>query len=250
MSTFDTFLRNNSQEHLPPKRNIDPTVNTLYHSTSESGAKAILSGLGIVPRSHTGIDSRYKDFPSNPDYVYLSYSHGAYFAGSVAGDQQSITGELAKASILEIDGNKLDKSLFYPDEDFLEQHGRRNNDGITGNIYTRTAYYRENMSNYAELWESCFKLSGSIAYFGMIPLHAIKRICHIDWKLIENKTLLKIYETYFRRKAPSYINYPHYGASQRELTELFFGDRTLVNGDRFRINSSALSVVKNKKYKK
>jgi hypothetical protein len=240
---------------LPPTRTITPTFDTLYHATSVDNALAILNGNGILPRKELGTESRFKDFPSNPECVYMSYSHGAFFAGGIAGGKATLPGKrgerygLANAIILEIDATMLDTALCLPDEDYLEQHGRYAGDGIPGSIYTRTAHYRDNLVNYADRWEECFRNVGSVAYRGTVPLGAIKRMTFINWEFFDPRVLMDMYHTYLESCVPAPALYPHFGATQRELTQLFFGDRKSVNGKRLRLNRFAIQTVKNKHYK-
>jgi hypothetical protein len=185
----------------------------------------------------------------------MSYSHGAFFAGGIAGGKATLAGErggkfgLANAVILEIDATILDCTLCYPDEDYLEQQGRLSNDGISGDIVKRTAYYRENMLK-SDRWEECFNTVGSTAYRGIVPVSAIKRMTTIDWDSFDPKMLWDIYRLYLEGSVPSPILYPYQGMTQKELTELFFGDKTHVNGGRIRLNKSVFNVVRNRMYKK
>lgn len=257
---IETLLNNlvtpNLKLKLPPTRTITPTFDTLYHTTSVDNAMAILNGNGILPRTELGTDSRYKEFPSNPECVYMTYSHGAFFAGGIAGGKATLPGArgkrfgLANAVILEIDGTMLDTSKCLPDEDFLEQHGRLTGDGINGNIHHRTAYYRERLSDFSDRWEDCFSNVGSVAYRGIVPISAIRRFSTINWEYFDPRMLMDIYHSYFEFSVPSPALYPYFGASQRELTKLFFGDRTKVNGKRIRLNRLVTRVDKNIHYKK
>jgi hypothetical protein len=248
-------MTNFLQKSLPPKRNVTPVIDTIYHATSETVANRILSGEGIVPRSKLGTTSRYSDFPSNPECVYLTYSHGAFFAGSVAGGSFSPTDDctrgsrmLARCAILEIDGKMLKIEKCYPDEDYLEQSGR-NIDSINGNIFNRTDHYRSRMFDFSSRHAECFATVGSIAYRELIPVTAIKRVAFINWDNINDAVLMKMYFTYFQGNSPSLDDYTHMGATHRELTELFFGDRSTVNGERLRLKKG-VTVVKNKRYRK
>ncbi|MFZ2949570.1 MAG: hypothetical protein WA003_08805, partial [Desulfuromonadaceae bacterium] len=156
--------------------------------------------------------------------------------------------DLLPAAIFEIDGKMLDVGLCYPDEDYLEQAGR-SSDSVAGRMYERTAYYRDNMFSFAGRHEECFNAVGSIAYRGIVSVNMIKRVTYIDWDAFNYSVMMKIHDKYFLGGSSALDDYPYNGASQRELTKLFFGDTSFVNEQKYRIRK-AITVVRNKKYRR
>lgn len=241
------------------ERPITPKISSIYHSTSTEIAKKIMSGEGIVPRSITGLSSKYDDFPSNPECVYLTYSHGAFFASSQTGDDRILKAraqggriEDLSSAIIEIDGTLLDESLFYPDEDFLEQ-SNLGKDDIKGGEKERTAYYRSIMLERQSEWQEGFAGCGTIAYRGVVPVSAIKRVAYVNFLGNSNpkvgKQLATMLMDYISGDFNSYKRFPLFGQTHRELTEAFFGDRRHVNNKLVNV-SKAVRVQYNTKYKK
>lgn len=260
MSSSFNLMPGAIKEHtqlLPPKRPITPEICSVYHATTELNAKNILNGKGIIPRSLLGIESRYTENPSNYECVYLTYSHGAFFAVSQNSDHDVLKSQtasmngFANSAIIEIDGTKLDEMLFYPDEDYLEQTGK-GKDSVSGNEKARTAYYRNEMFKHQSRWQDGFNAAGTIAYRGIIPVAAIKRVSYITWMPKNPQSCLSIFKImakYTNGDFNSVARFPYLGATHRELTELFFGDRKNVNGEKHNVKG-CISVVKNPKYKK
>ena len=87
----------------------------LYHGTAGENVAGILK-RGVKPRRVTGKNNWKHTVASNPHAVYLTSAYGGYFAHQAA--KTSLLG------IVEVDTHFLDRELFRPDEDFLEQATR------------------------------------------------------------------------------------------------------------------------------
>lgn len=149
----------------------------LYHGTSSKIAKKALK-TGLLPRSITGTSQWEHTIDSNPDCVYLTDAYPLYFSVNAANTKNS------QPAIIEIDTDKLDQSKLYPDEDVLEQAGRKADDlPKDWDMNKRTEHYRTLLPMYNRgEWKKSLEAMGTCAYGGTIPPEAITRIVIIDHK--------------------------------------------------------------------
>lgn len=190
----------------------------LYHGTDEKTARKILKE-GILPRSmrkRSGRGNWEHTVTSNADTVYLTDIYGPYFAMN-AGKKVS-----NRFAVVRVDTDKLDESLFRPDEDCLEQGTRsippekRQPLGVT-DMKTRTLWFRDNIDLYADAWPVSLQTLGTVGYKGHIPVEAIDAVSFYDWKssaaltsnIMDAMVILGNHRWCFRR----------YNA----ITEFFFG---------------------------
>ena len=147
----------------------------LYHGTSASVAD-IAKVNGLLPRGMFGGESRWKEYPSRQDCVYLTSLLGGYFA--LATDDPTI---------IEIDTTFLDTGSFWPDEDFVEQVSRKKK--ARKKMICRTSGIKENLEQYAGAWvidgqqmkgwEASLYGLGTCAYRGVVPPEAITKIVYL-----------------------------------------------------------------------
>lgn len=120
---------------------------TWFHGTSTWHWKQ-MGNQGLRPRGATGVPPSYQmgANPSNPENIYLMDNDGnaVRFAAREAASKASRKGHEAKPIVLKIDGRKLSKRNFRPDEDSDENQ-----------------------------WEKSVWKMGAVAYEGEIPVEAI-----------------------------------------------------------------------------
>lgn len=144
----------------------------LYHGTSARYLEAILK-YGIRPRNETG-NSNWEKFKSRPDLIYLTTAYPLYFAANTT---EVKNGE--SALIVEIDSRRLNKDLFYPDEDFIAQviaHREGRSLEIVQKEVTR------DLEGYRHTWEKSLKGMGTCSYQGTILTETIDKYVVIDLK--------------------------------------------------------------------
>ena len=186
----------------------------LYHGTSERNLKVILK-KGLLPRSTSKRRTNWDRNPSHPEAVYLTNAYAGFYANASCKGRE-------RWAILEIDTDKLSPFAFAPDEDFLEQAGRKS-DGIPGDIHQRLTALREDLdviyggdleSKYVAL---SLKHLGNCTYFGAIPLGAISRIALVDTKVA------KPFVYWAFDPCILLMNYAVMGASYRNTLNWLFG---------------------------
>jgi hypothetical protein len=193
----------------------------LYHGTSGKIADQVLS-QGLQTRSqHMKTSNWQHSIESNPDAIYLTDSYAPYFAVNATEIPEHGTLEWEaggyEAAVIQIDVNKLDHSKLVPDEDVLEQSGRKR-DRVGGSMKLRTRWYRNRIHKYAgtDAWLTSLKIMGTLGHMGSIPVEAITRIAY--WDL---------------RKAPTFTfdnmdaiiclaNYQFVGDKYRNFTNMLF----------------------------
>lgn len=193
----------------------------LYHGTKASVARKALTE-GLRPRSETGLPSHWEEnkAPSNPDAIYLTVAYAGYFAHAADEDGEGW-------GIVEVDTDRLDASLFVPDEDFLEQ-ATRNQEVPSDDPFwrdlaeatsmeERTAWYRENITLFAHLWGNSLEGLGNCAYQGSIPPEAITRVTVYDPKSNPTMTLAALDPLII------IINFRICGAKYKEITRWLAG---------------------------
>lgn len=147
----------------------------LYHGTKASVALASLKE-GLKPRAMTKASNWDHSVSSNKNCVYLTDTYPLYFA--VAAHSTDTPG---KVGIVEIDTAKLNYFDLFPDEDVLEQAGRKY-DNVKGSMEQRTRWYRKHLFEYQNVWTKSIEAMGTCAHRGIIPPSAITRIALIDYK--------------------------------------------------------------------
>jgi hypothetical protein len=141
----------------------------LYHGTDGRNIRKMLRD-GIHPRKLTRKNNWKHGAESNPHAVYLTTAYAGYFA--------RLASKTSLLGILEIESSELDEDLFRPDEDFIEQASRKAEEDIQG----RTEYFRDNIHDYAHLWEKSLEYLGTCSYVGNILPSAITRASTFDSK--------------------------------------------------------------------
>lgn len=193
----------------------------VYHGTSAENMDNILNE-GILPRKKTDNSNwSQSEFNSLPKHVYLTDIYGIFFGMCAAEETENI-------SIIEIDMDRLDESLLYPDEDFIEQSIRQNTiepvweDNNSISIVERTRLVRKNISDYKHLWEDSLNGIGNISYKSRIPTEAIRRVSTINREDAPNEFFLQIDPTITIQNAL------FAGNKYRFLTEVIFGKEVTV----------------------
>lgn len=183
----------------------------LYHGTGERAAKLALVE-GIKPRGEHGNSNWKRTIESNPNGVYLTDAYPLYFAFNAVKDGE-------RAAVLEIDTDRLQEFFLVPDEDVLEQAGRRV-DGISGSMKQRTRYYRSQQKLHiaSDTWKKSLEAMGTCTYLGTIPPEAITRVVYVDPKLAPTLVLSATDAMIIL------ANYRFCGPKYRNLTNMLFGN--------------------------
>jgi len=188
----------------------------LYHGTDDTKLNSILKH-GLLPRSRK--KGNWKDAPSRSDCVYLTNAYAPYFINTSTAKKDGM------GLILEVDTNKLNERKLLPDEDAIEQTGRRN-DGVEGDCFKRARYFRDRLHNYDDgQWEQSLDVLGTCAYKGKIPNYAITRIALIPY----------LYFLWWDASI-TLMNYRLLGGKYRNQTARLFGDRPPDLSDPFGLN--------------
>lgn len=151
------------------------TTLKLYHGTTAKVARAALTG-GLRPR---GNRKSNWDVPSRADAVYLTSAYALHFATACANPKEKLLG------IVEVESDRLNPFRLAPDEDFLEQCGRKH-DGVEGDMHARTKHYRDQLWGYQcetggkPNWLHSVEGLGNCAHEGPIPVKAITRIALVS----------------------------------------------------------------------
>jgi hypothetical protein len=142
----------------------------LYHGTSESRARQILQS-GLQPRGK-GRPS-FPDINSYSNMVYLTSYGASAYAYHVALKTKE------KWGILEIDVDKLDPALIYPEQGYIIEPlvDVGTDDKIVEALLKQEA---KGLEQYQPQWEDCLKKRGSVAYKGIIPPNCITRAAIYD----------------------------------------------------------------------
>lgn len=149
----------------------------LYHGTTETiGRRALTEGL--KPRKLTGKSNWKHTVESNPSLIYLTTAYAPYYALQAVKKHNS-----QKFAIVEIETDLLDETKLRPDEDFIEQATRRdeeNNAGIMGRTMNeRTAYIRNHIDEFSNSWKLSVENLGNCSYKGVIK-DAITKVSVVD----------------------------------------------------------------------
>jgi hypothetical protein len=184
----------------------------LYHGTSARYIDAILKN-GILTRDVMGTKSNWDKFQSRTDMIYLSTAYPLYFAVSAMAE-----GEL-DAVIFEIDTRRLDRSKFFPDEDFVAQVIAQKENKPIGAIHEGI---KANLEQYRHAWISSVLHLGNCAHQGSIPVEAITRYAKFETQ--------KRGELFFSMIDPtiSIINFQILGAYYCNFVKWVMGDRKIL----------------------
>ena len=146
----------------------------LYHGTSSRFKDDILAN-GLRPRGDR--ESLWEKYPSRSDMVYLTTAYGFYFALAHDYDDDGIK------IVFEIESDRLDQDLLFPDEDFVAQlHSHRLNapletihDDLRDNLEEIT--FRSDDGQQISGWQLSITATTTCCYKGIIPPQAITRYC-------------------------------------------------------------------------
>jgi len=186
----------------------------LYHGTSADVARRAPSE-GLAPRAVTRRKSNWR-IGSTDQLVYLTSTYALHFAFNA-------TSEGERWGVVEVDTDRLDQSLMYPDEDFLEQisrgvHTRHTAPPTKVDIQERTLWYRERLLEYQPLWQDSLDNLGCIGYRGKMPGSAVTRVSLYDPESNPTVTGMAIDGMVL------VANYRVCGDMHRALTEWVMGD--------------------------
>ena len=175
---------------------------------------------GLRPRKLTGKSNWKHTVESNPSLIYLTTAYAPYYALQAI---KKFKGE--EIAIVEIETDLLDESKLRPDEDFIEQATRRdeeNNAGIMGRTMNeRTAYIRNHIDEFSNSWKLSVKHLGNCGYKGVIK-DAITRVSVVD--------ISKCKAMCFEAMEPviTLMNYKICGKQYRMLNRWFMGEKITV----------------------
>lgn len=146
----------------------------LYHGTSSKHLKRIQK-YGLKPRMKKKGNWEHT-IQSRSDCVYLTSLYAPYFAASVCKKEPWM--------IVEVDSDRMEPFFFLPDEDFLEQATRSQEDfsNIGNTMQQRTKWFRDKLENFQQYWEQSIQALGNCCYQGIITPENITRIAIFDPK--------------------------------------------------------------------
>lgn len=189
----------------------------LYHGTTTPIAKILNEGIRPRGSKKGNFDHTVK---SNPKAVYLTDTYAPYFINTSGGRTPS------KGYVIEVETDRLNPFGLFPDEDVLEQAGRKT-DNIPGNMKERTLWYRKRVQDYVGVndhgnpyWKCSLALMGTCCYYGTISHSKMTRVVEIDLTKEDNRARL-----FFGFDAQiSLINFKICGPSYARQTKRLFGD--------------------------
>jgi len=192
----------------------------LYHGTTERiGRRALTEGLR--PRKLTGKSNWKHSVESHPSLIYLTIAYAPYYALQAVKNLKK-----QKFAIIEIETAVLDASRMRPDEDFIEQATRsdeNNSAGIKGKTMNeRTKYIRNHIDDFSKSWKLSVEHLGNCAYKGVIKPVAITRVSVVDISECKEMCFEAIEPTI------SLMNYKICGAQYRMLNRWFMGEPITV----------------------
>ncbi len=169
----------------------------LYHGTSERVARLALKE-GLYPRNELDEDGNWEEHPSCGALVYLTTAYAGFFA-------LNATENGDRWGIVEIDTDRLDEDELRPDEDFLEQASRSEENrkafhemglehdeedvlALDASMDERTRWIRDHIEFFGpwwgnrDFWKKSLDGIGNCAHVGGIPVEAITRVGLFDPK--------------------------------------------------------------------
>ncbi len=191
----------------------------LYHGTSETAAKLVLSS-GLQPRAkHRGQHNWKHAFAGNRHTVYLTDAYPVTYAVEAVETMMKVTQQPERLAILEVATERLDPSKFVPDEDVLEQ-ALRGKDALPTDwtMLRRCWYYQSHLQDYADRWPMSLELLGTCGYMGCIPRSAITRVALVDYQQAAHAVWFVL------NASISLMNYRFVGMQHKTITRWFFGD--------------------------
>lgn len=187
----------------------------LYHGTSAAAVPGILEH-GIKPRGKNGTSNWKRTIESNPEAVYLTNAYALHFAANA-------TKEKERMAVVEIDSTLLSPLRLCPDEDFLEQATRKQNDpGLAPmgkSMKYRTRWYRRHIREFSQFWDASLEHMGTCCHYGVIPVEAIIRVAFIN-----AQTYAAMVWTCGLDPMISVMNYRFAGEKYRHSMARMFGD--------------------------
>ena len=155
----------------------------LYHGTSEWAALEVIEH-GLKPRGQGGLSNWEHTVESNPDAVYLTSTYACHFALHAMHNHPRLPDKTKRIrkriAVIEIETANLTQNKLHPDEDALEQAGRKY-DNIAGNMVERTRYYRT-IARRNPNWEASLEALGTCTYYGPIARRHFRRIAFFEPK--------------------------------------------------------------------
>jgi hypothetical protein len=180
----------------------------LYHGCSAKDLASIMTN-GLCPRLEK--QSHWKENPSRSDMVYLTVAYPFYFALCHEG----------LAAVVEIDASGLDRTKFYPDEDFLTNVFAMR-DGQELCPYQKKDVWHL-LHTYGDYWKESLRFQGNCCYQGTISPHTITRYCIFD-----PKARPALAEEISGDPLINLDNYVTKGKSYQQLVAWMFGDRKVL----------------------
>ena len=139
-------------------------VPKLFHGTLTSLVPSILKN-GLRPRGQNPSHDEHRGLPSLPDMVYLTSSEGLALSHAIRISE--MVHQSADVTVLEVNGSVLDRSLFYPDEDWVKVELNSDSEDWK---HERSKVSRKNRY----LWEDCLRDAKTVAYRGVVPPSTIR----------------------------------------------------------------------------
>jgi hypothetical protein len=179
----------------------------LYHVTYTDVANLALKE-GLKPRRLTGKDNyKHQNLSSHPDHVYMTEVHLPFYLARLGGKGKPLT-------ILAIDTSQLHESLLYPDEDYAalaleatERRPRVNSTKRTPICRTDTVIeVRDHIEEFKHLWSASVVGFGNVAYRGIVPPTAIKKVTPSISDALENQRKFTIESDYLMVAYPLISN--------------------------------------------
>lgn len=176
----------------------------IYHGANFNRLDKILSN-GLSPRGKR--QSVWSDAPSHPGMVYLSTAYPFYFSRAAQSKKN-----FHKGLVFEVDMDKLNESMLFPDEDFIWHVLKIQNPDIT------IKEIREDLWRYHSSWKLSLENLGNVAYLGKININCLTRYCIVDFDKQKELGWSVLDPTI------SIMNYRFKGQFYKDLVSWFFGD--------------------------
>lgn len=176
----------------------------IYHGADYKKLGLILS-VGLKPRGKR--KSVWSNAPSHPSLIYLSTCYPFYFS-RCAQTKKSFT----KGLVFEIDMDKLNKELLYPDEDFIWHVLKEKNPEL------KIEQVRKDLWHHRKNWQLSLDNLGNVAYLGDIKPEYITRYCIVDFG-IQKELGMSVLDPII-----SLSNYLVMGKYYKDLVAWFFDD--------------------------